>query len=728
MNINHHSISINKLHALYSPYKPSWGISEGVDLGTPQGTTFVAEMMSLGFIPSECLHSVLCGLSEQELVDLSSNTLPVLREKKGAHVKHKPMYPNFPQQVMEASHVELFITALVHYWTGGAWKPDHVELPRELAFENVKYIELDVATENDLAKVFPQLLGSNESLSEEDKSIIEWFMQSGLKLDYPDTIPFKENLCVVAGMFIKAGKSIDGMAKTATDVLRVATYLSEGDVSLAANTKFRSMPRSQRKMFVQILEQAAKDRGIEEDINRHRGKWGRLFHTLHVGDYAKIAPLVYKAAGKVRDNKGIPTFNGRVNAAINEGDVIKVAGLLKQRPGEFARRLDHLFRAFDDKGDDHVIDGFLHVAPQISTRVVAQVMGHLQTRMEAPTERVVFPKGNTQRAQIIPALPALRQEAVMGLYEGLTTDLLRRFGELEPLGKVFIDPALKDCPVPSQQRSASAGMTVARGTRIPFAKNLAVGGMEKNTLRLFIYWVGQDIDLSATLHNEEFGLMDHISFQKLRSAKFDSCHSGDITSAPNGASEFIDITVDKAVKYGARYLVMNVLVYSGPTFAEHDTCFAGWMTRSEPGSNEIFDPKTVEGKVTLTSNSKNAIPVIFDLVERKAIWCDLTANRSPGWGHASAGLRSRTFNRVGGNTVLSNRASIEQTVKAILKTTYSKLSLYKLFELHAQARGIMVTKREDADVVFVMEQPSTHETQRIITPYDVNLISSEFLS
>ena len=157
MKINKHSISINKLHALYVPYMDGWGEdrkAQGVDLGDVQGASLVAEMMSLGYIPSESLHSILCGLSEDELVDLSSNVLPILREKKGADVAHNPMYPNFPQQVMEAHHAELYLTALLHYWTAGAWKPDHVALPRELAFENVKYIQLDVAGDKDLDGVF----------------------------------------------------------------------------------------------------------------------------------------------------------------------------------------------------------------------------------------------------------------------------------------------------------------------------------------------------------------------------------------------------------------------------------------------------------------------------------------------------------------------------------------------------------------------------------------------
>ena len=64
--------------------------------------------------------------------------------------------------------------------------------------------------------------------------------------------------------------------------------------------------------------------------------------------------------------------------------------------------------------------------------------------------------------------------------------LQKRFLSLDNLGKVYLDDRLIECPIPSQQRSASTDFRAARGTRIPFGK-------EKDTLRFFTYWVGNDI-------------------------------------------------------------------------------------------------------------------------------------------------------------------------------------------------------------------------------------------
>ena len=660
-----------------------------------QAATLAASMMSLGFAPSRELHAALETSSEEELQAFQREVIPLLSELKGAHVEHEPLYPNFPAQVMAASELELFLNAITHYWSLGTWQPAYEKLPREWHFEHTKFREIGRVTNEDYLALFPRLLSSNDSLSPEDRGYIEHFMVEEPELSFPEAIPFKETMCVVAGMFLRAGKDISPLVKTATDVLRVVTYLNEGDVSLAANTRFKSMPRAQRRQIVALLE----ERANEEDIDRHRGKWVRLFHSLHVSEYASAR--LEAIASKIRNNEKIVTFNGRVEAALQERRLSELVALLRQRPGVFARRLDELLRVFGEAEDRRAIfAAFANVADQIPTRILVQLLGHFQSRQAERSSRVVFPKGMTQKARLIQAAEPLAAELVDLVTAGLESTLRTRFSALEPLGKVWIDPELALCPVPSQQRSASeGGFNVARGT------HLALGDPTKTTLRLFVYWVGRDIDLSATLHDEDFKLVEPIAYTNLRSERYEACHSGDITYAPEGASEFIDITIESAAKSGIRYVVMNVLVFSGPSFAKHETCFAGWMTRESPNSNEVFEAKTVEHKVDLSSNARNAVPVVFDLVTRKAIWCDLTTPISPSWGIP--------------NNVETNQAAIERVLEAIV-TSASKLSLRDLFALHGQARGELVTDKEAADAVFSLSEG--------VTPYDINVISSDYLA
>lgn len=654
--------------------------------------TLNAEMMRLGYVMSEALFAAAQLQKHDELVRLCNEVISVLKNIKGDDVVYRPMYPNFPVQVIEADLVELYLNAMMHYWSFGEWKPAYEKLPRQFNLEFVKYRQLELASEKEFNNVFTTLLKSNDSLSEEDKSIVEWFIEfrEDSDLNYPEIVPFNETKCVVAAMLLKQKKEFSQLINTTSDVLRVVTYLSSGDISLAANTKFISLPRSTRRVLVKALEKVIS----EEDVGRHRRKWVKLFHNLHVGDYSK---KVYDIASKARNNKSLESFYGHIERYLENKDIDSLVKLLVTRPGEFGRRIDKVLRIASADKQQFIVEKFSSVVDQIPTRNLSQLLGHLNYRNMANDKRVIFPKGAVQKAVVIDSIDEHLSEPVkQSLIIVVQKSLIERFAQLDSLGKVWIDPELMDCPLPSQQRSASEGLfNVARGTRLPIG--------DKDTLRFFIYWKGQDIDLSASFHDADFNLIEQVSYTNLKSEGFKAYHSGDITSARKGACEFIDVTMGAAVKRGARYLAMNVLVFSGPTFAEHESCYAGWMTRSAPKSNEIFNPATVEQKIDVKANCKNIIPIMFDLVTKKAIWVDMPTSRRTRWG---------------GNNVESNAASIEEKLEVIVHSK-NKLSLYELFELHALGRGELINSAEEADTIFSIEQG--------ITPFHINEINAEYL-
>lgn len=661
-----------------------------------------ASLMQLGYIMSTDLLDAVKSLSEQDAEDLYNELIPVLKAIKGADKKYAPLYPNFPQQVMDADDAELYRNAILHYWSSGSWKPDYEVLPREFAYEETTFKTLELKTEGDFNKVFTRLVGSNASISDEDKTIVEWFVDKHDTQEYPNEIPFKENLCLIVGKLLEKGEDITGCIKTATDVLRVITYLSEGDVSLAENTKFRSLPRSARKKFVATLENVIN----EDDINRHKNKWGKLFHSLHVGEYKTKAPKVFKIAQKIRENKSLETFNSKVEAALDSKNATEILDLLSKRPGEFARRLDHILR-LHERSRTKTIETFLSVADKISTRVLFQLLGHFNARKGSNTidKRVVFPKGSVAKAIILRnELPAFGDATVRKLVNGIEKVLVGKFAEGEDLGKVYLDPKLKTCPLPLQQRSASAGMfTVARGTRMSLGN--------KDTVRMFIHWIGSDVDLSASFHKEDFTMVDQVSYTKLKGSRVNAVHGGDITRAPapDGAAEFVDFSIKDALEKGVRYVVMHVYSFSNINYCEMESCYAGWMMKSKPKANEIYDAKRVDQKIDLASESKIAIPVVFDLATKEAVWCDLVTRDRGG--------------SIGPINLETNKASVTDLLEAMLSLD-NKPTLHQLFRLHAEARGAeFVDKAEDADTVFSWE---VAEGQ--VTPYDIDLINSEYLA
>lgn len=692
-------IGIKKLEAIYLPHKKSVVDISNIDAAGVM--TLNAEMMLLGYVMSGTLYQYLLTMQKIEFELLYTEVIAALKAIKGADVSYQPMYPNFPLQVIEASEFDLYLNALQHYWSFGQWQPQCNVLPRTSERETINYQELGVVDETQLQTVFTQLLQSADSLSVDDQKIIEWFMvhYSDKELVYPDEVPFLETKCLVAGMGLRQGKDVSSLVKTTTDILRIVTYLSGGDIALAKNTKFKSLSRPMRRRIVSLLEPVIR----EEDVRRHKQKWGKLFHNLHVGDYSR---KMYNIAKKVRQNEKMYSFNSVIEAAILSGDLLAATDKLMERPGEFGRRLDHLLRKAKNLKDQLIIaHKFLSIVDDIPTKNLLQLLGYLTQRDKASSKTVIFPKGKIQRAVVIhrqlqPLIPCLLHQ----LLEGIRGSLLMRFSQQEDLGKVWIDPELMDCPLPTQQRSASVGLLqVARGTQLPLQLNEE---SLQDTLRFFIYWVGQDIDLSATLHDEHCNMISHVSYQKLKSEKYQAYHSGDITSAPHGACEFIDISLSGAKQAGARYLVMNVLVFSGPTFSEHKQCYAGWMTRTKPNSGEIFDPKTVQQKIDVCSENRSTMPVVFDLKNRKAIWADISRSKK----------QSTTLY----NNVTTHQASIEQLLEAIVTTAESKVSLYELFELHAMARGELVNNIEEADKVFSLTEG--------VTPYNIMDIQANYLN
>lgn len=672
------------------------------DLRDPRALALQAEIMRLGFIMDDTLVAHVSKLSDRQIEALYGEVVAILSNLVGDDVDYVPMYPNFPQQVLDASDVELFVNAILHYWTFGTWRPDYEKETRLPAFEATKFKTLSLGTADDVLGVFTSILGTNASVSEYDQSVMKFVMdnysENELVMALPEQIPFKEQLCAFVGDCLERDFTVLGVnaLKTATDVLRVVTSMSGGDISLAENTKFKSMKRKLRRAFVMRLNDVIN----EDDIARHRTKWVALAHSLHVGEYAKAAPKAFRILSMARDGSHkFRSFDSGVEAAIEAKNLDEIIRLLKTRPGNFARRLDHVMRLFTKTQATTVAKAFVDVADKVDTRVLLQLFGHFKNRTEAVDKRLVFPKGKTSKGILLrDTLPGQGKVAIRTLTAGIARTLQDRFTQLDEMGSVFIDPALKECPIPLSLRSASDGLeTVARGTKIALT--------DKNTLRLFIYWVGRDIDLSAAAYNEDFSQSWQISWTNLREAGIKSCHSGDITYAPNGAAEFIDVDMASALKAGARYVVMNVYVFSGPTFANHDTCYAGWMTRDKPNKNAIYDPKTVEQKIDLTSDSRTAIPVVFDLKERKAIWLDMvTADRG--------------LNLYRPNMVETNRASLVDVVEGAMSLD-NKPTLYDLFALHAQARGKIIDDIEDADMVIGWDGD--------IKPIDTNVILSEYL-
>jgi len=697
-------------------------------LPTAYLATAMKNIAALGYTCSKPLLEAMRQLSKARFETIYAQLVNDLRVMVGAHVDYAPLYPGFPEQVMQADEAELYWQAIYHYATHTMWRPEradkrpakersnHDERPVEArAADKLSHPSesrrpklIELGSMADFHILIRQMIEANGALSSADKKDLKAVLRLAAPEDIdallPERIPFKENTGFVVAALLKYDKAdmkrLAPYFKTASDVLRMAAAWSEGDVSLAEPCRYRSFRRRERRLLLGLLEQCG---SLTEDMLRHRERWVRLGERLHPSEYKLRYPRCQEAFEHVRNHIPYAGFNHRVELAFQYGDVWRLIELLTERPGEFARRLDHLLRLRED--EEYVVLAFAEIADRVATPLLLQVRQHFLHRHERPRLRIFFPKGVVSRAYAIPnRLPYIPETVCRGIAQACDQALIGRFAELPPLGRIYVDPRLRSYRVPLSQRSASKSLhTLVRGSRIPMD--------EGDTIRFFTWWregvvagkaTGRvDIDLSAVMYDEHWNYVEHISYTHLRSAAYKSVHSGDIVSAPHGASEFIDLHLPSIVSYGGRYVVATLHSFTSHPYCDLPECFVGWMMRRKPGSGEIYEPSTVANKIDIAADTQIAIPVILDLVERTVIWADLALTRDPGHHNNVEGHQK--------GMVLMGQAL----------TTSRGPDLYDLFLLHAAARGELVYTLSEADTIYAVD--------RGVTPYHTEEIMAEYL-
>ncbi|MEY4562571.1 MAG: hypothetical protein RLZZ618_1848 [Pseudomonadota bacterium] len=665
--------------------------------GVPHLAMVQKEVAQFGFVLSDSLLDRLRILPVEQVTQFLLAVRKDLQAMVGAHRVHAPLYPGFPREVLALSDAELYLNAVRHYLSLRRMPSAVGQRPPLLHGKVPEVIEL--GTIDDFNSIFTQLASAKSSLSAQDKEDLAWFVghhgQAVFSL-LPAQVPFKENLALLGAHLLRLVPGeltlmfLHTHITTATDVLRLAVALAGGDVSLAAPTRFASMKRAERKLLLGLLEHIG---NLTEDMRRWAERWKRLGKVLHPGEFAQRFPKAFAAFDVVRNDKPFVSFNSRIEVLLSDGNADAAAQELLARPGEMARRLDHLLRTAADP--DAVLAGFAQVAAKVSTPVLLQVLTHFSFRGRQRL-RSFFPKGDVANVFAMNAAVApLAVELVTGVAVVCESTLLERFASLPALGRCYIDPELRHHLVPLAQRSGSRSLrTLVRGSSVPMP--------ESPFVRLFLWWMNgrsrTDIDLSAVMYDDDFNYLDSLTYYNLRN--YGGCHSGDIVDAPQGAAEFIDLDLARLRQMNVRFVVMMLTSFTMQAYCDLPECFAGWMARRDTGSGEVFEARTVVDRIDVASNTQTCLPLVFDLQERRVVWMDIALKGYP---------------RL--NNVHQNLSGVSLMLRAL--TALVKPDLWTLFSLHARARGEMVGSPTDAQTVFSVREG--------ITPFDTDRVRAEFL-
>ena len=692
---------------------------------------FINELENMGYVPSPELIKVLKNLSPEELEALHTHVVTNLKTATGADKKYIPLFVNFPEDVPNDTEYLLrrFVNIVGQHFFDLFDETNSTTLSCGCRVSNEMFELLDfnacpvcqfqvdelgsensddgstvsalpskvlyLGTEKDLETLFTNLMGSKTSVTPDSKEFMKNYMDNfEFTSKLPDTVHMKEHLAILGGKVAASNRSDEAIKilrnyfNTSTDILRLACVFSDGDETLTTQTRFK-LTRSQRKIILGLLNDI--DDPLQ-DMKRYRERWLRLGETLHPNEYRERYSHAYNVFDVIRNEpESIITFNSTLEALFENGEYETAAKLLCDRPGDFARRLDQILRNLPSKKEqEKVAKEFVKVAPQVSTSVLLVLRYHMRNRYEKAEYRYFIPKGNVGKIKYFTedSRNAIGLRALNVLAKGIDEVLEERFCDYGSLGDVYVDPSIKDIIVPLKQRSAGSSLiTLERGTRLDLSS-------KTNVVRLFQYWkdvddetLGNDrariyenrvdLDLSAVIFNEDFEQIAHVAYTNLQEEGI--VHSGDIQSAPKGASEFIDVDIEKVKEAfkGAKYIGVVTTSYNGQLFDNFES-FAGFMELEGAGKKH-FDPHAVRNKFEINGPNTTSYSMVLDLEERQVIWLNFVAG-------------ARAFhNMVEGTTCMRNEIMTRIAIDSIEHMP----NMHYLVSLHLKNRAKSVDEEFD---------------------------------
>lgn len=579
-------------------------------------------LLAAGFKCSPELLSRLGTLHPAEVARTGRAALQAARELAGDHVKHNAYFIDFPANVpdTEAFWAQCVGDALIdtrsqenvarqllrgvinlldlprygrYQHTYEEMRARHADLIAS-AKDRVTVLHLGGRLAEESARLYRQLAASAIPLHEADRSLLGALADLHAADPQPDDVPVRENRALINAAQMRHGN--EPTVDTVTDVLRLACALSEGDVTLTTPTRLRSFRRAERRVLLGALDAVvSSDPTKLADVRRHDEPFKRLAERLHPHDYPRFASAadVFVVA---RGERTVQSVAGRVDAAIAAGDATGAIGLLRPMPSALLRATDQLARSGADPTT--LAEAVGDAARSASLRVVLQLRQHLLNRDAAGTARLFV--NQEGRAWATPDLrPPLPQALAGSLGQVLDDAIVAR---LPKSAAVVVDPVARRIALPLSDKTKPNGLgQLPRGSVTP---------VEHRHLRFFVYWKQRlqrtDYDLSVLLLDADYHSIGHLSYTNL--SEVGAVHSGDITEAPAGASEFVDLDLETV---DAAYIVPQVNIYAGDRFDEAEEAFFGFMQR-EPGQQGApFEPRTVRAKSDLFGESRVMLPLVF---------------------------------------------------------------------------------------------------------------------
>lgn len=483
-------------------------------------------------------------------------------------IKAKPMYPDFPLQVMEMDEAVFRFHQMVHYFsTYGmktlfgvnvkkGWMPDvpETEKTKKQTIVLPKKTLSFVPEKDKYNFVLKTLLTKRERLTIPEKELVTTAtIYADPAIFNEITIPFKENLMDLFLLFFDRNNTdiIYNICQHTGDVFTCLRY--------TLTRHHYRFSTSEKKRAVRILEHYPIG-DFKTNLILSNKKAKNSFIILDYISYNKFSrSLPHKLAVKdFRDGKLRSWESGMKKRIFNKDD--DVLPYIATRPGILLRMVAWLIRLGYPEND--IKDALVENAKSLSTQTLITILNNFGSAKFADREE---------------------SEAVYRIVYAALTQKYRTIETPLHNKKVFLEEGIYDFDhsrIEANDKSDEGGY-IRSGMVFKIPEDVHI-------VRFFVYWndkdtVDVDLHSNAILTNGE---PLHIGWN----ADYNRngiCTSGDITHSD--AAEYIDINLDKT---NVALCQTVIHLYGGKnTLGNIETCFTGMMGINRAGKDiQLYSP------------------------------------------------------------------------------------------------------------------------------------------
>ena len=608
----------------------------------------------------------------------------------------EPFYRGFPQSVRQLTSDQLLFDQMIHYITtyglGNFSEAGHSlfeeQFERTAFKEGADIKEFTIVTKEEAEAILSEsvnnLLAGTRPLSDEQYELVKtYIIDYGFNAEYIAS----KNTCVRLLMDTHILAIADYMVLS--DVIRLVDEINYREYA-NTNLKKLNLKNQTRKFITQVINRMFETGRVDiRNCFEKKKLWNGLLHHIHYKAISEEAQKFVDAMrGKVNDSV-YSEFERHMTAK----NIRAAIDTLKSGKGSAAviRKLNYMISRCGS------LEDMQYICSNIDTKnviVLIQLLVEYSMRNggSAP-RRFAFTKYNMLKVHN--ETPEEQKKRKSMISEGQAAMLADYISEnlkkvlKGRLGRVYIDPAMKNYALPIQENTSQGGFGVlTRGSRVKLP--------ETKKLRAFTYWEKvNDIDLSAFGINDK-GERREFSWRTMAGNQSQAItYSGDETSGYNGGSEYFDIDMDEFRRMypDLQYIILCDNVYSGTSFA-NCICKAGYMTRDLNDSGEVYEPKTVKTSFVIDCNSTFAYLYGIDLRTNELIWLNMARNSNA----AVAGTTDMSF--------LTDYFHVTDII-----------NVYTFFERMATE---LVTDISEAEVVVTDKAVECGENVQVIREYDTD--------